>query len=65
METGVEPVQQKTSRVILHRTMQILHKTEDFRSEQFAYQLSPALKLITSLRRQHVILNNIAEQVVE
>lgn len=43
METGEEPVKQKTSKVILHRTMQIPHKAEDFRS---AYQLSPALKLI-------------------
>lgn len=65
MEAGEEPVQQKTFRVILHRTMQTLHKAEDFRSEQFAYQISPALKShITSLRRQHVILNNIAEQVL-
>jgi len=45
MEAGEEPAQQKTFRVILHRTMQMLHEAEDLRSQLFAYQLSLALKL--------------------
>lgn len=45
MKSGEEPEQQKTFRVTLQRTMQILQKAEDLRSGILAYQLSPALKL--------------------